>query len=295
MATPNVNLSQPVAGKLPLEMVRALAAPLPMEALKAHPTKDYLSSVKAIFVIERLNQVFGIGGWTYQSSVIEAGAPTMVPDDKRPGQTKEKPGMIVMYVVLEVPEYGIRLEQYGGSDNADRGDAYKGATTDALTKIASYMGVAMDVYKGGGPTKQNPRGMAVVAPRKQHTPAQQAIVKAKLGQAAPAIADQIPEEYDSQEVTYDEVEMDPEERSFLERELAGSLELAERRKVAMQAFQVMKGRYVALSALKTYYAVLALHGAKHSTEFALSPEGQAAAQRCFADMRQDVVKRERAR
>ena len=36
--------------------------------------------------------------------------------------------------------------------NFDLGDAYKGATTDALTKIGSYMGVAIDVYKG----EQNP-------------------------------------------------------------------------------------------------------------------------------------------
>jgi hypothetical protein len=33
--------------------------------------------------------------------------------------------------------------------------------TDAISKIGSYLGIAMDVYKGGGPTKLNPRGMAV--------------------------------------------------------------------------------------------------------------------------------------
>src|SRR5207247_2228312 len=43
----------------------------------------------------------------------------------------------------------------------DAGDAYKGAVTDALGKIASYLGVGIDVYKGGGPTKMNPRGRAV--------------------------------------------------------------------------------------------------------------------------------------
>jgi hypothetical protein len=69
--------------------------------------------------------------------------------------------MIVMKVVLKVPVYGIRIEQYGGSENEDAGDAYKGAVTDALGKIASYLGVGIDVYKGGGPTKSNPRGKAV--------------------------------------------------------------------------------------------------------------------------------------
>ena len=144
------NGTEQATAKLTPEMVRALYAPMPAEALKPHPTKDYLSSVKAIFVIDRLNEVFGIGGWTYKTQVIEC-----APDS----------AMVVMLVVLRVPEYGIRLEQYGGSDNKDRGDAYKGAVTDALGKIGSYLGIAMDVYKGGGPTKQNPRGMAVAQSR----------------------------------------------------------------------------------------------------------------------------------
>jgi len=32
--------------------------PLPPEAVTQHPTKTYLSSIKAIYVTERLNEVF---------------------------------------------------------------------------------------------------------------------------------------------------------------------------------------------------------------------------------------------
>jgi len=58
---------------------------------------------------------------------------------------------------LSIPRYAIAIEQFGGNDNPDRGDAYKGACTDALSKCASYLGIGMDVYKGlyeqpgGGP------------------------------------------------------------------------------------------------------------------------------------------------
>lgn len=54
--------------------------------------------------------------------------------------------MVVVKVTLEIPEYGVYYESFGGNDNGgegsknfDLGDAYKGATTDAITKIASFM------------------------------------------------------------------------------------------------------------------------------------------------------------
>lgn len=115
------------------EMVAALKKPLPPEAIKQHPTKTYLSAIKVPFIIERLNEVFGVAGWKVRNEVIEAG-------DK----------MIVVKSTLTVPEYGIEHEAFGGHDNPDRGDAYKGACTDALSKIASYLYIAMDVYKGLG-------------------------------------------------------------------------------------------------------------------------------------------------
>lgn len=117
-----------------------LNKPLPKEAVKKHPTKTYLSSIKAIYVIERLNEVFGVGKWRQKVEEISCDL---------------KSGMVVVKVIFEVPLLDIYYESYGGNDNGgkesknfDLGDAYKGATTDGITKIGSYLGIGMDVFKG---------------------------------------------------------------------------------------------------------------------------------------------------
>jgi hypothetical protein len=112
-------------------MREALRKPLPKEAIKQHPTKTFLSTIKAIYVVERLNDVFGVGEWTISNEVISA-------NDK----------WIVVKSVFTVNGYNIRIEQFGGNDNADPGDAYKGAATDALTKIGSYLEIGIEVFKG---------------------------------------------------------------------------------------------------------------------------------------------------
>lgn len=115
------------------EQIELLNKPLPEEAIKKHPTKSYLSTINAIYVTERLNEVFGIGKWKTKVEHVETSE----------GKTK----MVVTKTTFEVPEYGIYYECYGGNDNADMGDAYKGSTTDALTKIGSYLGIGAHVWK----------------------------------------------------------------------------------------------------------------------------------------------------
>lgn len=124
--------------ELSKEQLALLRKPLPDEAVKQHPTKTFLSTIKAIYEVERLNEVFGIGKWHLRSEVID-----------------NKTAMIVVKSTLTIPEYGIELESFGGNDNGgetsknhDLGDAYKGATTDAFTKICSFLEIGMDVYKG---------------------------------------------------------------------------------------------------------------------------------------------------
>jgi len=124
---------------LTLEQLNLLKSPLPQEAITQHPTKTYLSSIKAIYVTERLNDVFGVGAWQIKTNHIT---------------TAEK-GMVVVKVEFSVPNYGIYYESFGGNDNGggstknfDLGDAHKGATTDAITKIGSYLGIGIDVFKG---------------------------------------------------------------------------------------------------------------------------------------------------
>jgi len=117
-------------GQLPEDVKTKLKEPLPREAVSPNPQKPGLSVIKVIYVVERLNDVFGLNGWHVDNEVVETGR------------------MVVVRATLSVPRYAIAIEQFGGNDNPDRGDAYKGACTDALSKCASYLGVGMDVYKG---------------------------------------------------------------------------------------------------------------------------------------------------
>lgn len=116
--------------KLSHDQEAQLKSPLPSEAIKQHPSKTYLSTIRDIYVIERLNEVFGVGSWKLKVEHIT---------------TQGK--MVVVKVLFTIPEYNIEYECYGGNDNSDLGDAYKGATTDALTKIASWLGIANEVWK----------------------------------------------------------------------------------------------------------------------------------------------------
>lgn len=135
------------------EMRARLCAPLPREAVTPHPSKKFLSSIKSIYVTERLNEVFGVGSWRVKTEVVDK-------------DTK----MIVCKVTLSIPEYGIEYECFGGNDNADLGDAYKGATTDALTKIASWMGIGGEVFRGeAGKTPVKPQPQQTAPQRKKLT------------------------------------------------------------------------------------------------------------------------------
>lgn len=134
--------------KVTKEMREALRMPLPVGAVTKHPTKTFLSSIKAIYVTERLNDVFGVGSWHLRVNHV----------------TTTDKSMVVVKVEFSIPEYGIYFECYGGNDNGgensknfDLGDAYKGATTDALTKIGSYLEIGIDVFKGLGNTAPAPQ------------------------------------------------------------------------------------------------------------------------------------------
>lgn len=113
------------------DQLMELLRPLPEEAVSPHPTKKFLSTIKSIYVTERLNEVFGVGRWRIETEVVE-----------------KQDRMIVVKLKFTIPDYGIYYECYGGNDNPDLGDAYKGATTDAITKVASWLGIGADVFKG---------------------------------------------------------------------------------------------------------------------------------------------------
>lgn len=140
------------------EQLSELSRPLPEEAVSPHPTKKYLSSIKSIYVTERLNEVFGVGQWRIETDVVE-----------------KQDRMVVVKLKFTIPDYGIYYECYGGNDNSDLGDAYKGATTDAITKVASWLGIGADVFKGKYTNGKSPSGQSQTStsgstPSRQESP-----------------------------------------------------------------------------------------------------------------------------
>lgn len=129
--------------KIDEKQMEELVKKLPDWAVKKHPTRANMSAIHPMAIIDRLNDVFGIGGWNFTTEYISC--------DKEIQKTKNGERNIYVSAVkgrLEIGE--LIIEQFGGSTNDDKGDALKGGATDALTKIASYLGVGAEIYKGKG-------------------------------------------------------------------------------------------------------------------------------------------------
>ena len=147
------------------ERIEALRAPFPAEALKPDTSRGFeLTSIKAAYVIERLNDVFGPCGigWRYSHSPFED-----VPTDD--GRLEVVTEVAFQYRVTEEAGCGRVIWdnswQYGSDDGwsepilacggkglgrggAPYTDARKSAVTDGLTKAASMIGVGHQVFKG---------------------------------------------------------------------------------------------------------------------------------------------------
>jgi hypothetical protein len=123
-----------VAGqRFPDSVIAICQRPIPREALKDAPRG--MTSIKSIFITERLNEAFGMGRWEERSQIIERNGKDVV--------------VRLELVLLDYPWF--RSEAFGGNNNADLGDAYKGACTDALSKIAATkLEIGIAVYKGEG-------------------------------------------------------------------------------------------------------------------------------------------------
>lgn len=124
------------------EIREQLRAPLPAEAISQHPTKPYLSVLKAAYVMERLNDVFGVCGWTVEHTVR---------DDAN--------DYVVVCGCIYLLNFDLRTpKQYGGHATAGKGtepaDGYKSAVTDLMSKSASYLEIGIDVFKGQNSTAE---------------------------------------------------------------------------------------------------------------------------------------------
>ena len=64
--------------QLPEDVKAKLKEPLPREAVSPNPQKPGLSVIKVIYVVERLNEVFGLNGWHVDNEVVETGRMVVV-------------------------------------------------------------------------------------------------------------------------------------------------------------------------------------------------------------------------
>ena len=118
------------------EVYNKLTADFPLEAMQADKSRGFaLTSVKAQYVIERLNETFGFMNWTFG------------------GEYKEVDGGIIFMGTLVVSVNGKQNRHFapGYASTGPKkllGDVYKSAHTDSLSKCASKFGVANAVFKG---------------------------------------------------------------------------------------------------------------------------------------------------
>lgn len=136
--------------RLPRIFREKLSKPMPTVAIQTHPTKSYLSTIKAIYVTERLNDVFGVGGWDFEHEVVSITENTTYNKDNE--VTKKVPYVVVCGRIY-LREFDLYSPyQYGGHEIDDRGtdpaDGYKSAVTDAMGKCASLFEIGIQVFKG---------------------------------------------------------------------------------------------------------------------------------------------------
>jgi hypothetical protein len=122
--------------KITNEMRIKLRFEFPKEAYKKHPTKTFLTTLKAMYVTERLNDVFGIGRWTIDVEIIE----------------RTQDYVLVQGEFKSLDYEVIAPKQFGGhkttGTNTEIADGFKSALTDCQSKIASYFEIGIEMFKG---------------------------------------------------------------------------------------------------------------------------------------------------
>lgn len=145
------------------KQISALCASFPQEALSADVSRGFeLTSIKAAFVVERLNQVFGPcgAGWRYVHAPFEWMEGEVITEVALQFQVTECGGSAVVWdsqshgwaFVPDSTGWSWPILSPGGrrpgKGTAPLTDARKGAVTDGLTKAASMIGVGHEVFKG---------------------------------------------------------------------------------------------------------------------------------------------------
>ena len=95
------------------------------------------------FVVNRFNEVLGIGGWNWSFEEIERAEGTYKTGTKFISITGKAT------IVLNLPNgQVVSHSEYGGHQSSNLTDALKGASTIALKKTAAFFGVGKDAFEG---------------------------------------------------------------------------------------------------------------------------------------------------
>jgi len=141
--------------RLPSTMRQRLNKAMPPEAITKHPTMTFLSTIKSIYVAERMNDVFGVGGWDLETEIVkEEVLIHYVGKDK----VKTDYTHVTVCGRIYFREFDLYGPiQFGGHDEKTlmAVNAYKGAVTDCLSKCASLLEIGIQVFKGN-PADQTP-------------------------------------------------------------------------------------------------------------------------------------------
>jgi len=145
------------------DQMARLRAPFPKEALSADTSRGFeLTSIRAAYVIERLNEVFGPcgAGWRYVHAPFEQLDGEVVTEVavQYPVEGSNVPAVVWD---AEAGNWGFLPDTSGwswpilavggkkvGKGGAPLTDARKSAVTDGLTKAASMIGVGHEIFKG---------------------------------------------------------------------------------------------------------------------------------------------------
>jgi len=116
------------------DIYKKLIVAFPDEAYSLDSSRGFnLTSIKAQYVVERLNEVVGLDGWSLTGDYTTT-------DD----------GVLFFGQLTINDGFKPHIQQSVGFSKTKKlvGDAYKGAKTDSLSKAASLFGLGNEVFKG---------------------------------------------------------------------------------------------------------------------------------------------------
>ena len=127
------------------EMYEKLAAPFPDDAIqrtKGNETgRNYdTTGIAYQFVVNRLNEVAGLQGWNYTYDIVKELEGTF--------HSGKQSYDLTLEISMWVGDPGVVRKAPGGHRAAAYADAFKGALTNGLKKVAAMFGVGRQAYEG---------------------------------------------------------------------------------------------------------------------------------------------------